>query len=529
MHSTPATTRPSRTGAIGINLQSPLNYSRGFLYADAMRTAQPFPTADANGNPTADQTVLVQASPFATPTMAGTYKVRALGQCSFSPKSGAGTIANPAFDGTYSTADLVVTSAQLQALPALALQVYNTKQPLTSVEMWRPGATVGNLFYAPFVKLLAPFSTIRFMDLLATNGSTLVNWADRPTVGKRSFNDGRGIPYEHAFQLSAAAGNKDLWINVPVGATDDFINQFASLVCAQAPIGSTFRVYVEWSNEVWNSAMPQWKTNNAAALADATLKYDGMTDPNILMYRRIGAQCIKIAEAICTAYNKANIFDTPVRMVLAGQAEQPNVLRYALDYINTQVGPPSRYIYGTAIAPYDYFRDGFQITATTTADQIVAEFLANAVNANDANVMTNHGYADQYGLRKLAYEFGLDDGQGSVAVPAKIAAQYLPAVQDAIRAYLSKWAAGGGELACWFDLTYAAGANGQWGLMEDIYAPSTPKYLEVQRDAAVMYFNDAPVAVTPPTVPSTTPPPVEVPPAASFAINGVTYDIFPRK
>ena len=61
---------------------------------------------------------------------------------------------------------------------------------------------------------------------------------------------------EIAVQLANAV-SADAWMNVPVMADDNFIRQMATLVHNQ--LGSTQKIYVEFSNEVWNSSFSQFK------------------------------------------------------------------------------------------------------------------------------------------------------------------------------------------------------------------------------------------------------------------------------
>jgi hypothetical protein len=55
----------------------------------------------------------------------------------------------------------------------------------------------------------------------------------------------------------ANAVSADAWMNVPIMADDNYIRQMATLV--QSQLGASQRVYVELSNEVWNSSFSQSK------------------------------------------------------------------------------------------------------------------------------------------------------------------------------------------------------------------------------------------------------------------------------
>ena len=116
-------------------------------------------------------------------------------------------------------------------------------------------AKAGQIFNPAFLKLIQNFRALRFMDWFLTNGSTLSSWADRPIPANAFFGTSKGVPIEIAVQLANAV-SADAWMNVPVMADDNFIRQMATLVHSQ--LGSTQKIYVELSNEVWNSSFSQF-------------------------------------------------------------------------------------------------------------------------------------------------------------------------------------------------------------------------------------------------------------------------------
>lgn len=105
------------------------------------------------------------------------------------------------------------------------------------------------------------FHMFRFMDMTMTNSSPIQNWADRrkPTD---CFQTGTkngikvGIAYEKAIQICNEFG-KDMWINIPPMATEDFVKKLAMLINGQDPdnigspgLNSNLRCYVEYGNEM---------------------------------------------------------------------------------------------------------------------------------------------------------------------------------------------------------------------------------------------------------------------------------------
>jgi uncharacterized membrane protein YgcG len=113
----------------------------------------------------------------------------------------------------------------------------------------------GGLFNPDFVEDLADNNVLRFMDWLATNDSTIVNASDLPNMDWDSWAYDKGIPYSVTMKLTKQAGVPIAWINVPHLATQATMEEIARQVYAEWEPGIT--VYIEFSNEVWNSGFQQ--------------------------------------------------------------------------------------------------------------------------------------------------------------------------------------------------------------------------------------------------------------------------------
>ena len=75
------------------------------------------------------------------------------------------------------------------------------------------------------------------------------SWNSRSTPATFHWGGYNGVPYEAQIQLSNEL-KEDLWINVPHLADDDYVRNLAQLV--QQRLTPGLRVWVEYSNEVWN-------------------------------------------------------------------------------------------------------------------------------------------------------------------------------------------------------------------------------------------------------------------------------------
>lgn len=189
------------------------------------------------------------------------------------------------------------------------LTVYQIASPLTDLKAWMPdpadpqNASLENrLFHPSFIARVneAGWGLIRGMDWTQTNASPVQDWIDRrrpthafvagvlntrPPASGFAGNRSTGVAYEHQVALSNAT-QKDLWINVPHMATDDFVQRLARLIrfgsdgvnpytSPQAspvwpPLASDRRVFVEYSNEIWSNgnsfAQGDWAQQQATAL-----------------------------------------------------------------------------------------------------------------------------------------------------------------------------------------------------------------------------------------------------------------------
>lgn len=181
-----------------------------------------------------------------------------------------------------------------------SLEIHGIATPLTEIRVWLDGLE-GQLFHPLFLQRIADadWGFIRFMDWGATNASPQQDWSDRRLPAHIFMNgvinarqpsataEGRretGVAFEQMVALCNVTG-RNLWINVPHLATDDFITKLAKLIrfgsdgvnpydAPQAnplfaPLRSDLFVYIEFSNEIWSSGFnfPQgnWAEEQAAA------------------------------------------------------------------------------------------------------------------------------------------------------------------------------------------------------------------------------------------------------------------------
>ena len=521
------------TGAIGINLGM-CNFwnPTGLLYADAMRSAQGFAydaqQADALGNPLTPGSKVIVWQYLSAAAGAGVYQFIATGKCSLAlgPTTVQGvTIFPPVYDAAKNQTTCTLTvPAPTAANPwpstsQLAIQVNwaPTDAPPTNIQLWRPGAKVGDLFYQPFLNLLAPFSTVRFMDALQTNGSTLADWSKRPLPMQRNYQS--GIAWEDAFALGAQTG-KAIWLNVPYlvatspGGLDAVAQWLRSKANRNLSSPMPPAIYVEISNEIWNSAFPQWQQNQTAAAANPAVTYDG-ANVQVAGWRQPAYLTMLLTQAIEKAYG----FDwraTPIRPVLGWQWGDPRIAAEQLAFISLRYGPPAKFFYAGSEAPYctvDWSKN------PKAAADLDADLLTG--NPDNASSQQNAALAAAAGIKFSCYEFGKDFGQDPANSAIRDQAQSLPAAGTTELAALAAWGQLGGGLLCYYQAAYRNQPSGDWGLVQDVFDLNTPRYQAVAQTAALMWFDETPLPL--PAQPSPTPAPVQTPaPLVSIPLTDAT-------
>lgn len=207
------------------------------VYVDLVRQARRFGSPDApwdeaasigaDGWPVADFGVFLMTGQSRLSGTAGTYTVRFRGRAEIGVVASNARVARVAFDAgaDRTTAEVVLA----QGADQLALKFTATRGGVKDLQVIRPGYDVESppLFTRALLDHLAPFGTLRFMDWLATNhDSGRGDWAARPTPTTVRHGSKAGVPWEHVIALANIFG-KDVWINVPVRADDDYVRQLA--------------------------------------------------------------------------------------------------------------------------------------------------------------------------------------------------------------------------------------------------------------------------------------------------------------
>jgi len=469
---------------LGVNLECLLDYSKSMMFVDAMKAARRFGSPDApwdekapvgpDGWPTGDAGAVVMTD---VPVQPGDYSFSCAGRCELSTPVTGSTIRNLAYDRSKN-----VTTATITIPPAtdhFFIALKNTQGGVKNIRLNRPGYPLSSkqVFTKEFLKAIEPFSTLRLMDLLRTNYTDAVHWSDRTQVDAPSQATNRGVAWEYAIMLANQTG-KDLWINIPDQADDDYVRELATLM--KLTLNKDRCIYIEYSNEVWNSIFPQYGHNIAAAekevaAGNLALKDDDRDNNKwYWSWRRTAERLIQISDIFRSVYGNDAMM-THIRPVLASQSAYSFILKMQLNFIENHYGAPARFIYGIAGAPYIGPEAKYVDRDDLTLDQMFKPGFEEALVGWVKRVtMEYQTLAVYYRVHSLCYEGGIGL-EGEHSLKTKIAANHDPRIQKVVETYLDNWYSQGGELFMYFNLCGTYTKFGCWGLTDDIHKLNEPK------------------------------------------------------
>ncbi len=275
--------------------------------------------------------------------------------------SDVGSLAGPLVKGSNGvTTGTVVVNHKLGDGQNLVLSVTGVSATATisNLHLYAPGygSNPTQMFTNSFLHQLQPFSTIRFEAWMDTIDSTVSNWQDRtPPTSFRSTGPA-GVPYEDMIEL-ANESQKNMWINIPALATTNYVQNLAQLI--DKDLDPNLKVYLEYSNETWNYAFPEYSEVLKAA----------QSDPLVTATSSFG----KVEQQ--SAYETTTdglIFDqvfgagsARVRPVLGAWTINPGAAQTQLQFIEANFGTPAQYIWGVGIAPYFQLPSGDDVPGLT--------------------------------------------------------------------------------------------------------------------------------------------------------------------
>jgi hypothetical protein len=255
---------------------------------------------------------------------------------------------------------------------------------------------------------LAPYAVLRFMDWNQTNTSSNAQavWSTRK---QKTQPQNEPVAFEWQIDLCNRT-KKDYWLNIPHEAAPDYWPKLAQLVHDQ--LDPSLRVYVEWSNEVWNTGFPQHAYSASQA---QTIGLPGATPA--IAYQVY--ESVRVYEAFEGVFGKGS---PRLVKVIAGQAAWTGPCNDEMTaFASAAINPNKTAADAYAMAPYF---SGTTIQALGTSITTVVGWTQSSFTC-----------ASGGGLALISYEGGSDSfaasGNGCTTL------QHDPGMHDLYTQYLT--------------------------------------------------------------------------------------------
>lgn len=352
------------------------------------------------------------------------------------------------------------------------------------------------IFNPVFLEKLANFRVLRFMDWMRTNDEPAGEWAERSQVSDYTYTTNNGVPLKIMIELSNRTQTAP-WFNMPHTATDEYVTEFATMV--RDNLSDTLRVYLEYSNETWNSQFQQ-----AISVTQQGLAEFDTTDPVRAGLNWHGKQAAEMCEIWKTVWGGQS---ERVICIAASQAAQTWKAEEVLSCPLWTEGAPcvEHGLDALAIAPYfggylGYPNFEAQVQ-TWTLDQLFTEIFTGGLLNDGGALLQAYQWmsdtktvADSHSVELIAYEGGQHlVGIGGVVNNQAITNLFTNANRDprmgqAYSQYFTEWRNRGGCLFANYTLVQREyNQHGSWGILEYINQTSSPKY-----EAVMGFVNDNP-------------------------------------
>lgn len=395
------------------------------------------------------------------------------------------------FSGSFVTpVNTLVNLSQHAGTTGVAVQFTESdaSDPISSIKFIRPNyinSYQTKKFTDEFLAFMSDFQVIRYMDFTKTNSSTVNTWDSR---GKEDFYNQsvKGAAWEYVADMANATG-KDIWINVPERADDNYITQLGKLM--QQRLNPSIKIYLEYTNEAWNGSAgftaSNWCTTQAQALG-----YNYSVEPRFgyieqarKYYAKRSADVFRIFEAELS--NKTRL--VKVLGIQSGAAYWDTMM---LNAFNSSTYNPNA-VKASAIATAPYFGNTVAddlwvegVAATITVPQIVQR-MSSSMASTFQNMGTDKNLASQYQLPLIAYEGGAHIWARTTNPDASFQeklnqANRHPDLQAVYCNYLNQWYTTVGNLFVHYKSILRNGNNGRWGLKEFEDDNNNPKYLAMK-------------------------------------------------
>lgn len=421
---------------------------------------------------------------FATAVLAdvhypsGTYSVAWSGRGTFDINGR--RFASPASGGGAGTVRLDGSSTVL-----LNLRSTDPNDPIRGIEVRLPGESRTAVFRSTYLRQLAPYRVLRFMDWQRTNSTDAdpnrtFSCLNRTVPSSASQGTSAGVSIERMVDLANRV-DADPWFTIPHEASIEWVRCHARIVAARLEPGLTPRY--EFSNETWNPQFSAYGALESEGLAAGLGHGDGF----LALQQRHAQRHVAAMNAIKSIFDAAG--RTVIR-VMSGQAANAWVLDQRLGFAGAASVSDE-----IAIAPYVHV-DGRNLfdpvdaaeVATWSRRQLFAALDAALTGEVDGWIRDHVALAATWRRTLVTYEGGqhlagdtTDDALTALLTGANRGSR----MESMYLKYLDLWRRlSGGSLFMHFTDVGPSTRYGSWGALETAEQVSSPKY------AALVAYSD---------------------------------------
>jgi len=401
------------------------------------------------------------------------------------------------------TGTLTIPPATAAKGCSLHLNFTDTHSGIRKLRFLRPGCaltTPETEVYAPFKAMTAPFGGAMRPTSDQGQGTmpypALRQWASRVDLPYLPAPFGQNMdgsfPCWEWQVILANELNRDLWICVPINATDDYLSHLAHAIKDGSsyhgrtfpPLKPGLKLYVEYSNEVWNFGFYQFKWN-LFATRDALFQ-GNLDGPYYRDLKEVDAfdadyklhyvaRSVEMSRIFRSVFGDEQMM-TRIRPVLFWQENNGQTSQSMGEYVAQFYGPPQNFFYGIGDAPY-------LSPMADTVDGMYQDAIANLDDYAKTHWRQAVAGAMSVGLPYICYEGGGFNRYSKPAKQAQFDWLYDPRIKDLVKRYWLDFAAAGGTQLAWTGLHGHASENsgGAWGIVEDIFHPDqAPRWVAVK-------------------------------------------------
>lgn len=374
----------------------------------------------------------------------------------------------------------------------LRINSSNPANHLRNMRFLMPGTEnsyLQNPYYQPWLDKLAPFAALRFMDWGQTNNwgysdawssydedsdSIRQPWSARSRMTDYTWTQNKGVPYEMMIDLCNQL-HKDMWICVPHNASNEYIEQMAVMVRDQ--LDPSLKIYVEYSNEIWNWLFGQAQWLNKFGCVQQNVSWPEGIVPYI-------QNCLDIWTDVFEGQS-----DRLVRVVGVQAAWQDvsNRTVFNLRPGSVDAFSPAAYFGLSDQSDMELDALGSAATAADVADRVYADREADAIPWLHAQ---QNEIGNVLGLPMIYYEGGQHItahpfGEEPSYAEALLDIQRDPVMYDLYHSWFDTLRAihSGDQPALFMNFSFVADRSaryGSWGILEsvtqDIQEIPAPKY-----------------------------------------------------